>query len=351
MKSYWQLIYGVFVLVLLGFAVYAGWRNRALKRQQDALAEKQQGKRFWRVNLARTAYGQKFLKFLPFESKGLLVLEENQVRILGAWTTKGAPFDWVLPVNDCGLEWLGNTALRSGNLYWARIVTPEGPINFCADTGMYALPSREALSDIFRSAFPAYPLGASATRDFSLEKNTRSLAVVALFFVLLAFALLDTYVFSSFELVDAQISSLLSKWSVRLGGVVALLTLLTLSYRFLSAGQVPARESLALSLMLSLVGVGACLPVLKRVDQLLATAPSKDHAYAVQYLGYLEPVDSTQGLPNMRFKRANEYWSLFPAGSEYKIPFLRGPMGLWQLDHSKFDPPIYKFYTEGSGKK
>lgn len=351
MKNVVPLVYGVLVLALLAYVILCGWRNRALKRQQDALVQNLQGKRYWRVNLARAPHTQKLLKLLAYESKGLLVLEEGHVRLLGHWSRDGAPFDWRMPVEGCTVEWIGNTNMRSGNLYWARIATPEGPVNFCADTGVYALPSREALSDIFRSVFPDFPLDANATKDFSLEKNPRSLAVIGVFFFLMAFALLDTYVVSNYELSDSQVFSLLASLWVRLGALAALLVLGTLCYRFLSRGKVPARESYALSLMLSLMVCGSALPALKRVDQVLARAPSQDYVYVVQRLGYLEPADASLGLPHMRFKRANEYWAKFPAGTEYRIPFLKGPLGLWQMDHAKFDPPIYKFYTEGEGKQ
>ena len=70
---------------------------------------------------------------------------------------------------------------------------------------MYALPSREALSDIFRSVFPEYALSEEHTTDFALEKNPASVSMVVVFFGLFLFSLLDTFAITRFELTDAQL--------------------------------------------------------------------------------------------------------------------------------------------------
>lgn len=339
-----SISFSVLVLAALGPALYIFFRNRAMKRRQDAMVEQLRGKRYWRINFASATFFQRFLRILPFEAKGVLVDEGETFRIQGFWLKTGSAFESVVSKADCSVEWLGNRTLRSGNLYWARLTTPEGPFLFCSDTGMYALPSREALADIFRSAFPNFALTTTETTEFALEKNPRSLGAMVFFFVCLLFALLDSFVFSMYELTDAQIARILSQPLVRPVGFIGLVVVGALLYRFFSRGNIPSRESMVLAMMLCAVLTGTALPLLKRMDQALARQPTQNYTYVVTRIGHLEPKNASLGLPEMRFPRAKEYWSQFPAGTEYQIPFLRGPMGLWQLDHTEFDPPIMEYY-------
>ena len=339
------------LLAMLGIIVYVGMRNRTMKRRQDLLVAQLKGKRYWRINLASPAFFEQFLRLMPFEAKGVLIEDDDAFRVQGNWLKSGAAFESKVLKADCTVEWLGNKTLRAGNLFWAKLNTPKGPILFCPDTGMSALPSREALADIFRSAFPDFTLTANEEKEFALEKNPRSLAAVVIFLGLLLFALLDTYVFSSYELVDSQIFQILMQPLVLLGVPLGGLALIALLYRLFSTSNIPARESVVLSMMLAVVVAASSLPVLKRLDQVLADSPSVDYDYLVTSVGHLEPVDKSQGLPKMKFLRANEYWAQFPAGSKYVIPFLHGPMGLWQLDHTRFDPPVMAYYDKHESGK
>ncbi|HSI53459.1 MAG TPA: hypothetical protein VK981_05765, partial [Ramlibacter sp.] len=343
MTGYYYLWLLVFLPLFLGAGVVY-WRNKAMKKQQDKLVADLRGKRYWRINLSRPAFHARWWRFMPFEAKGVLVDEGDRLRIRGFWLKDSRAFDSLFDKGSSAVEWLGNPTLRSGNLHWAKLTTPKGEMNFCADTGMYALPSREALADIFRGAFPDYDLAEEQTSDFALEKSPRSMVIITVFFVLLFFALIDTFVVTRFELVDAQLARIVRNPLVWAGGLAFAAACDLLFYRFLLAGRVPARESLALSLMLSTMMLGAALPAAKRVDQLLAANPPQTYAYRLVSATRLEPSDTTPGLPTLRFPRAGDYWAQFRLGSEHQVPFLRGPMGLWQLDHGEFDKPMIAFY-------
>lgn len=317
-----------------------------MKKSQDTLAQELKGKHYWRINLARPAFYRTWLRVMPFEAKGVLIDEGDRLRIKGFWLKDQRAFDSSFDKTNASVEWLGNRHLRAGNLHWAQLTTPRGELLFCADTGMYALPSREALSDIFRNVFPDYALDEQQTADFALEKNPGSVRVIALFFALLLFSLIDTFVISRFELVDAQIGRIVFHPLTWLGLVGVGVTWLVLTYRHLMGCGVPSRESMVLSMFLTSALLGAALPLAKRSDQVLASAPSRNYAYRVTTLAHLEPVDASLGLPKMRFPRAREFWAQYPEGSEYQVPFLHGPLGLWQLDHTKFDPPVIAFYDK-----
>lgn len=331
------------LLVLVG---YLFWRNRNMKRHQDALVQDLKGQHYWRINLARPAFYQSWLRVMPFEAKGVLIDEGETLRIKGFWLKGHRAFESSIDKTSASVKWLGNRHLRAGNLYWGELSTPRGSLLFCADTGMYALPSREALSDIFRSAFPACELSEQQTTDFALEKNPRSIGMVALFFALFLFSLIDTFVISRFELTDAQLLNMLVNPLLPLGAAAGAGVLLLSSYFFMNRGGVPARESVVVGTFVALAALGAALPAAKRADQWLANAPAQHYAYRVTSATQLDPVDPSLGLPRMRFPRAREYWAQFPVGSDYQIPFLRGPLGLWQLDHTLFDPPLIAFYEK-----
>lgn len=331
-------------LLLLSAALYLFWRNRAMKKRQDALAKDLKGKRYWRINLARPAFYRSWMRIMPFEAKGVLIDDGERLTIKGLWLKDHRAFESSFDKANATVQWLGNCHLRAGNLHWAQLSTPRGEMLFCADTGIYALPSREALSDIFRSVFPDYTLGDQQTSDFALDKNPASVGVTVLFLALLLFSLIDTFVVSRFELVDAQIWHILTHPLTWVGAVGGGIALLVLTYRQLLGRGVPARESMVLGMFVTCAMIGAAMPLAKRTDQWLARLPTQSHAYRVTTLAHLEPVDTSMGLPNMRFPRAREFWAQYPQGSYYLIPFLRGPLGLWQLDHAAFDPPLIDFY-------
>jgi len=331
-------------VVLLPYLLYV--RRRA-KKSQDAIVEQLRGSRFWRVAISRPEHLKSILKISAIQALAVLIDEGEYLCLRGHWSGTGEAFSLKFPKQSVRVSCEENRSLMAGNMAWVRISHPAGDLMMAADTGLNVANSREALADLVRSAFPFSPLSANAFHDFALEKNSRSMAVTVVFFVLLAFALFDTYVFSAYELIDAQIDDLLDKPLIRAAGIAITIALAVPVYRYLVAGKVPVRESLALAVLLLTAIALSAFPALKRIDQRLADGVSADYQYRViDSVVNLEPVDASQELPRLRFKKAPEYWAQFPVGSEVTIPLLRGPIGLWQLDHARFDPPIFSFYEK-----
>ena len=331
------------------FAVllYALYTRRRQKREQDSIVEGLRGSRFWRVAISRPDHLKTLWKINTIQALAVLIDEGDDLRLRGSWSSGGEDFNMIIPRQSARVSLDENSSLTAGNLAWLRLQRPDGDLMMAADTGLNAANSREALVDLVRNAFPAYPLDAKAGADFALDKNRRSMIVVVLFFLLLAFAALDTYVFSGYELIDSQFVQLLVNPTLLIGGTAVFVTVVVLTYRHLVAGKVPARESLALSALLLAAIALAAFPALKRIDQVLAANISLNYKYTVvDSVVHLAPVDASQGLPQLRFARAPEYWAQFPVGSEVTIPLLHGPIGLWQLDHARFDPPILSFYDK-----
>jgi hypothetical protein len=346
MKTMILILQAVTVIAALGFVLYLAWRTRQFKKQQQKMLSKIKGQRFWRINIARPEFVSKWLRVTPYEASGVLIDEGDHFKIHGFWQKTGKIVESTFLKSELRVQWLGNTSMRSGNLYWAQLTTARGDLLISADTGMNALRSREGLEDIFRGAFPDFELSDKEIADFALEKNSRTRLAMIVLFTLMGFALIDTFVVSKFELTDHQLANILLNplaLGVLLvgygGGLYAL-------YRYFIQGNVPARESWVLSSFLAGIFLLSLAPLAKRFDQIFAQTPSQDYAYRVVDGTKLEPLDTSLQLPNLRFPRSREYWAQFTKNEEYKIPFLRGPLGLWQLDHEKFDKPLIDFYEK-----
>ncbi len=335
------------VLVLL-LVLWGGMREQ--KKMQDAIVRKVKGKPFWRVCMARSAYIKRGFKLLPGECCGVLIDEGEQLCFAGRWGSSGKTFSWSAAKDELRLEYVGNPSLRSGNLYWAKVQSPEGEVYFAADTGFLALPSRQALQDILFAAFPNFDLDEEEQVDFALNKHPRSRLAMALLFIPVIAAAIDSYIISRYELAEAQVLGLLITPTISLPALLLIGLVGVCSYRWLLGGGVPARESFALAGMAAVSVAIAYVPALKRIDQHLADKGTQDYAYELVGLGKLEPIDPLKGQPKFLFRKANEYWAQFEVGSTYQVPLLHGPLGLWQMDHDRFDPPIRTFYEKLSAR-
>lgn len=346
MKIILDIVYAITMMAFVGMLLYLAWRTRQFKKQQQKILSQLKGQRFWRINIARPEYIASWLRVAPYEASGVLIDAGDHIKIQGFWQKSGKLVESSFPKSDLRVQWLGNKSLRAGNLYWAQLSTERGDLLISADTGMNALRSREGLEDIFRGAFPDIELSEEEIADFALEKNPRTKLAMVVLFALMAFAILDTFVISKYELIDHQIGRILLNPVALVALIAGYAVGLYALYRYFIQGKVPSRESWVLSGFLMVICVLSLGPLAKRADQFLATTPSQDYDYRIIEGHRLAPVDSSLGLPDLRFPRSREYWAQFAKDAEYKIPFLHGPLGLWQLDHSKFDKPIIDFYEK-----
>jgi hypothetical protein len=345
-----NLAYAAITIMALIQVFYAVRMRRRPKSVQDAIVEDLHGARFWRVAVSRPEHHKRLWKISAIQALGVLVDEGEHLRLRGRWNAGNESFDIKAPKKSTQIAWVDNK-MTSGYLAWVQLQLPMGSLMIAADTGLNVVNSREALADLVRIAFPGYLLPENARAEFALEKNRRSMAVIVAVFTLLAFAALDTYVFSNYELIESQLARLLLNPMVLLGAIAIFGLVATGAYRFLAAGKVPARESLGLAALTVVAVALALFPALKRIDQGLAANTSTNYQYKVEdSVVNLAPVDAGRGLPKLRFRKAPEYWAQFPVGSEVAIPLLQGPLGLWQLDHARFDPPVFEFYDKQQTK-
>lgn len=319
------------IVFLLGF----GLNFKRAKRIQDeiiqSLPHSSSGKWF-RIKIARPKYFFSKWKLLGFESRGLLVDAGERIRIIGQLAS-GEEIDLFYDKSTMNLRWLGNERLSGANMHWASIGDAAQMAMFSADTGMNAIASRQATADICRKIAPQLELPGGATSDFALEKNPASLAVLAIFFALLGYALVDGVFLNTNELI--KIGNVVS-------GLFFIFALSIPCYGFLTQHQVPSRESLGLSLFLVAMASVAYFPAIMRVDQYLGGMQSV--AYTKKTTIEFEPV--TAGPPNLYFIGTKKYWAQFEKGSTHHFEMLHGPLGVWQLVHTNLDKEFQRYDDE-----
>jgi hypothetical protein len=118
---------------------------------------------------------------------------------------------------------------------------------------------------------------------------------------------------------------------------------------FLIRGKVPSRESMVLSMLFVVALELSFLPVVKRVDQLLATDGAENYEYKLTKGANFEPL--LAGPPVLKFPQVKEYWAQYDPGSVHRFVLVHGPLGLWQLDRSALNQQYHAFYEhQNQGK-
>jgi len=334
MKSALGVVNIVFALATLWFVVAIFSAMRRMRSSQEELVRSLDVSRtsaWFRIALARPGHFRKIWKLLGYEARGVLLRVDDRVRIV-AVLNSGERIDRTYSLGDLRLRWLGNAGLGSTNMHWIELGPEQDALMISADTGLNAVPSRQATADICRTIAPDFVLPATAQADFALEKHPTSLAAVVAFFAIVAFAVIDGIVINKYDLVGANHLTWIS---------VSCLLLAVPLYALLSKRGVPSRESIALSMLLGFSIAGAAIPALKRIDQVFADG-RRSYEYILKGQALLEPKQS--GPPRLHFRDVHEYWDQFEVGSVHSFEFIHGPLGFWQLDRSKLNEATREFY-------
>jgi hypothetical protein len=345
MKTHLALIQGVLLLVVLAVTVWVVIRQRKIARIQNSLVKDLGGKRFWRIALASDAYLKSWTRTTPFEATGVLIDEGETLRIRSYWHRTGHSKEAVVQRSDLELEYLGDKDIRRGKFHWASMRFKGKEMYFVVDTGFDIQRSGPAMQDLFLAAFPDFPIAQEKTQEFALESNRASIVAMVMFFGLLVFSAIDTFGLNPYELTDHQLAAIAWNPFTLLLGLPAIAAIGFASHAALKQAAIPSRESVALSVLL-LVALGlSALPIAKRIDQWLAPA-QQNQMYRILDDKHLEAVDSSLGLPPLRYRRLSEFWAAQPKDKPYPIPMIRGPLGLWQINRDDFAKPVNAFYEE-----
>lgn len=330
------------LLLVMGIVLAVAMvRMRRAKQAQDRLIDgldPASSTSWFRVVVSRAGPFARRLKVLGYEARGVLVNGTDSVRVL-AELPSGERLDRTWRKDALGLQWVGNRGLGSANMHWLSLGKGEGELRIAADTGVNALASREATTDIIRMIAPGFALPDVARNEFALEKNPVTLAGVALLLAALVFAIVDGVILNRLELLEPERALI---------GLPVVLLVAVPFYLWQAARAVPSREALVLSLLLGGALAFAYLPTIKRIDQALAGGGAM-HAYRHVGGGILHPVEP--GLPTIDHSRYVEYWTGVDGGPTHDFRLVRGPLRLWQLDRRGLEERMRAWYQAHPRKR
>jgi hypothetical protein len=172
---------------------------------------------------------------------------------------------------------------------------------------------------------------------FALEKNIASLTTLILIVSIFAYALVDTVFINLMEIVGYpdNVMPLIVLPTV----LISFLALVT--YKYMIRLSVPLRESLVLAVLLVISLSIAALPLLQRIDTIIATKPMQNYNYRMIKPGVFEPVE--KGPPKLKLRTQCEYWQQYAVNTTLQFSLQHGGLGMWQLDGEALDKDIYAY--------
>ena len=178
--------------------------------------------------------------------------------------------------------------------------------------------------------------------NFALEKNPWTLGVVVLFFLLVAYTMIDGFVLVGETYVTRPAYEVFA-----IGGLVATIVVV----RLLRAGGVPNLESGVLGILLGAAIGGALYPGALRLNQW--TDSSGLHVYTYQSQGEGRFIPLGESLPELHFDDYPEYWRKFGVGEHQDFELRRGGLGFYQLNMASIHDAIVEHYRRKnrSGKE
>jgi hypothetical protein len=340
------LLYSFSILLYLAVFALIGYiyiKERQSKKAQDKLIDaldKNACINWFRIRISRPAFFRRTMKMVGSEGRAVLINMADQVRIV-AELGKGEMLDRLYSKSDLNLQWLGNPGLYSANMHWISLGRDDDALIVSADTGINAMTSRESTADICRMIAPEFQLPVEAKQDFALEKNKSSLTLIVLFFLVVAYAILDGLYFSQHELINLDRAMLF---------MPSILIFAFPAYLLLVRGKVPSRESIVLTMLFVFALGFSFIPFIKRMDQSLAADGLQTYDYKLISDTRLESVK--EGPPDLNFQGAKEYWAQYEKDSIHQFQFVHGPFGLWQLEQKMLNEKYDAFYEKlDSAKK
>jgi hypothetical protein len=175
---------------------------------------------------------------------------------------------------------------------------------------------------------------------FALEKNRQALVVVVGFFVLLFYALGDSF-FSGYEVYADEPPY---SFFVASGLLSALMAGL-----WMRRGKVPVAENVFVSLLFGAALGAAAYPAALRVNAFTDQDGLRRYAYQLTPALTLKPL--TDGLPVLAFPRYPEYWSQFKRGSIHDFELRCGGLAFYQLNMQPVNLAMREFYEKQNNKR
>jgi hypothetical protein len=344
----WPLLFALFAVLTRLWLNHRAFRGLAAKQQRWVDAS--QGKRFWRVALARPAYRQRWFNLLPQESLGVLTDEGEQIRFRGQWPDEDTAFELLVDKASAQLRGQTDTGGNWRRQGWVEIQTSAGPIMFTpqpsARSVLNSYEGRPTSSqDLLHTLFPEHLAAVRRGWPFALESSAAALVVILVSLAGLAWASIDTYAVNPFKLADGWLAiAKTAPWFV-LGALMLAAGAAWGTTAILASRAVPKLESRVVAGLLAVACASVFTTLFKRVDLWVAPQASDKFRYAVDVGGIARrlPADVGGDASEHAFKPPGAVdlrlpgsfnW---PAGSTVEVEWVRGASGLWQFNrHSAY---------------
>lgn len=204
--------------------------------------------------------------------------------------------------------------------------------------GLAAQIDTSPLMQYVQAALPNVPVKRADnlfSSAFAIEKNPSTLAVTAVFLVLLAYAIID----GGF-LVQETYTQDPPYAGFALVGVVAAIA----GWFWMLRGNVPVTVGLVIALLTGCGAGMAAYPGALRLNALTDREGIKTYQYTMTAGREFQPL--VAGPPVLHFDKYEEYWSQFKVGSEYGFELRQGGLGFFQLNMEPIHQEMRNFYIK-----
>jgi len=171
---------------------------------------------------------------------------------------------------------------------------------------------------------------------YALEESKTCVVVVILFFVFLAYALLDGVVFNTERYAEGPFYEVYLVGSLVFAGA---------AFALQRRADVPRTENLGVSILAG-AAFGAALYVgLLRINELTDAEGLVKYEYRMTQLASFAPVQD--GLPELRFsKHERKFWSSYELGQVETFELRKGGLDFYQIDMRPVRERMRNFYEQ-----
>jgi hypothetical protein len=174
----------------------------------------------------------------------------------------------------------------------------------------------------------------SKTKPYALESNPVALAFVALFFVSLGYAFIDTLILNPESYVAQPPYGVYG-----LGG----LTVSVIAAWLMRRARVPIAESIVVAVLTGAAFGALLYPALLRINQLTDSEGLYSYQYKMIRPCYFVP--EREGLPELQFpERHREFWSQYDSGTIEEFELRKGGLDFYQINMKPIYERIENYY-------
>jgi hypothetical protein len=170
---------------------------------------------------------------------------------------------------------------------------------------------------------------------FDLGSHSATMVFTISLFVLLAYAIVDTFFVFSDVYIDSPPLNLFVS-----GGLVFAVVAFLVMHR----AKIPMYIIISLALMNGVAFAAAMHPGLLRINQLTDNDGLREFTYIREANNIYSP--EQPGTPAISMQQPYEYWAQFQPGSRYVFLLRRGQLGFWQLNESSLIESYREFFTQ-----